>query len=467
MSERAASVRHAPARLGAREADELACRSTGMVGVEWIARRLWLPFWVHRGKPALAASHPYADAPMPALPPLSAGPPAAAEDEVIAVAARAVPHVYFPFWHLRAGDADVLVCATSGDVVRASRGGQRRAEIQRGIAVLALAFFFGTTATFVADQAVAVAILTARAFGSLAEFLALLATAWGCTLGLRALLRRVLRPALAESAVEIAAGRSDAAPGPAVARFARWLGGLAILVVGFQGLLAFVQGGTPVWSLALTAVTGAALAHVALGLGRTAGPAQSPGGAGVRAAHPWAVAFRVCAHILGYALAGIFVNDVLTRTGIYLIPAFVIGAAIDSNQAQIQLVMCAVVRGISTSELERRERWPLMVGLFAPEMTEPFVGPVVSILLQLASVTFVNRWLEQRSASPEPLRQTVVRSLEIEAALVAGSLGGKLLGLLLLGTPGWTLGDVVGGLVTATLLIVPQRGQVSSDRRGH
>jgi hypothetical protein len=462
VTERALPVRHAPARLGEREAEERACRSTGTVGAEWVRRRVWVPFWLHRRRPALPASHPYADTPMPSPTRLASGPPSAAEDDVIPVASQAVPHVYFPFWHLRAGGADILVCATSGEVMRSSRGGLRRAEIQRAIAVLALAFFFGTMATFVAEQMTLFAVLAARALGPLAQLLAWLAASSASASGLFLVVRLLLRPALDESAMEIAAGQPDASAGPAVARLARWVGGLALLIVGYEVLLLFLQSGTALVPLALTVVAGAALARVGFGLGRTtaAPPVLDEG---VRWGHPWAAAFRTYAHVLGYALAGVLANALFARAGLYLAASLVFGEAIESNQAEILLVTVAVVIGVATSELEERERWALMVGLAVPEITKPFVGPALSIAFQFLSVTLVNQWIEQRLGSHKPLRQTVVRSLEIEAALVAGSLGGRLFALLLLGTPGWSVGDVIGGLVMASLLMVPQRESIAGS----
>jgi hypothetical protein len=393
---------------------------------------------------------------MPSPTRLAPGPPATEGDDVIPVASSAVPHVYFPFWHLRAGGAEVLVCATSGAVMRSSRGHLRRAEIQRAVAVLALALFFGTMATFVADQATLFAVLAARALGPLAQLAALLAAFSASAFGLLLVVRRLLRPALDESALEIAAGRSDASPGPGVARLARWVGGLALLIVGYELLLAFVQSGTALVPLALTAVSGAALAHVGFGLGRTTAAPQVVDEE-VRLGHPWAIAFRIYAHVIGYALAAILANALFARAGLYLAASIAFGTAIESNQAEILFVTLGVVRGVATSELEPRERWPLMVGLVVPEITKPFVGPVFSIAFQLMSVTLVNQWIEQRLGSHKPLRLTLVRSLEIEAALVAGSLGGRLFALLLLGTPGWAVGDVIGGLVMASLLMVPQR----------
>jgi hypothetical protein len=454
MTERDVPVRHAPARVDECEADERASRSTGTFGVDWVRRRVWVPFRLDRRKTALATSHPYADLPLPSPTKLAAGAPAGAGDEVIPVASQAVPHVYFPFWHLRGEGADVLVCATSGAVVRASRGNLRRAEIQRAVAVLALAFFFGGMATFIADQIVAVAVLMTLPFGQLAQLAALVAALCATGYSLAAVVRVLLRPALDESALEIVSGRSDFSSGPQVARLARWIGRVSLCVVAFEVLLAFIQTTAPV-PLVLTVVVGSVLAYASLALGRTSAPGAVLDD-GDRQGHSWAAAFRVYAHVLGYVVTGVFVNMLFARAGFYFAARSIFGHAIESNHAETVLVTGSVVIGVATSKLDPRQRWPVVVGLAVPAVVSPFAGPVLTIVLQLVSVTLVNRWMDENRGTRTALRRTVVRSLEVEGALVAGSLGGRLFALLLLGTSGWSVGGVIGALVMASLITAPQ-----------
>ena len=103
--------------------------------------------------------------------------------------------------------------------------------------------------------------------------------------------------------------------------------------------------------------------------------------------------------------------------------------------------------------LPLHERWPLMVGLAVPLVLKPFFGPVPAIVGQLLAVAAVSRSQEAVAGALGPIQRTVVRALEIEVALVTGSLLGRIVGILLLGTVGWTLGDVVGTLIVGTLVV--------------
>lgn len=378
----------------------------------------------------------------------------AAESVTLEVTESASTILYNPFWELTgpAGERTIM-CAARRSIELSTEAPYHRESMLRMLMSFTFIIMAAGYAIFVAGNVAVLAGLALLSVSALASIAGVAIFA-----GVGVFFKKWVQPALVEAMAEAYSPIVYARPGPLQGGLIQWLG---IFLVASSALQLYIKSGDRTPAMALVHVLCFAASVVfAIHARRTfANPRYPVAPSSILRlnAGSWGLLAQTIPKLVYFAFRGGALALILLTIGV-LSPAIANLAGFDapeSNTIESIFVTVAVIAGLISSPLPQQDRVTLLAALIVPALFEPLVGAGASSFLQFVAVFGTSRYFDLRSGDLRPgsSRESLVRSLQLEAVLIFGSLAGLAIGIAAVGTSGNTVGEVLGGLIAGAIFL--------------
>lgn len=353
----------------------------------------------------------------------------------------AAPVLHYPVWLLHGEDgASAAVSAVSGRVLLSNFPADRRRSQGDLVLVLLLALYGLMFCAFLSEQLM---VLPAFVFGAGAHLHMMFlspAVALGCWWLVRRYLQGTMLPSVEEAIARAQSSRvSERLPGA----HRRLLGSIGWLVLS-AALLSMLASLAKNMGPLIAFVDLIAAVALFFTLRNHAGPAsiETPVERTLENTR-----FGVVAALLGRSLGPVFVAlllaSIYNACGFGVLQAVLTGApATEGNRVEGTLVRLAICLALWTSDLRLHQRLALIAALLIPLAFEQIWSPFA-----IAAATAIVVWASGAIFGPKkrrPLAQRLTKSIAAAFFGRLGNFGGGLIGALLLGTLGLSVGSVLG-----------------------